>query len=145
MPSIIKDASGNGALNDLNYGSLIISDDNWQGFGSDMEVDMNFPELQEVSEVQLTNLRFIISGVYVPESSQIYGSKDGKEYYLLGEIDQSTESHTQGRNKITSKISFETQEVISLKIKSKSLNPIPPGHHRAGEASRIYVDEIVIF
>lgn len=140
-----KDASGNGALNDLNYGSLTITDDNWQGFGGNMEVNIDFPELQKVSEVQLTNLRFTISGVYVPESHQIFGTTNGNEYSLLGDINQSEESHTQGRNKVTSKISFDSKEVIGLMIISKSLNPIPTGHHRAGEASKIYIDEIVIF
>ncbi len=140
-----KDAAGEDALVDYNYASLTISDDNWQGFGGDMEVDIIFPVPQKVSEVQLTNLRFTISGVYVPESHQVFGSADGKEYFLLGEIEQKVKSHTQGRNKVTTKISFDPQEVKSLKIKSNSLNPIPQGHHRAGEASKIYLDEIVIF
>jgi len=140
-----KDAAGDGSLNDFNYASLTITDDNWQGFGGDVDVDIDFPEPQRVSEVQLTNLRFTISGVYVPELHQVYGSKDGEEYFLLAEIEQKMKSHTQGRNKVTAKISFDPQEVKSLKIKSKSLNPIPPGHHRAGEASKIYLDEIVIF
>ncbi len=140
-----KDAAGKNALIDYNYASLTITDDNWQGFGGDMEVDIVFPEPQMISEVQLTNLRFTISGVYVPESHQVFGCKDGEQYFLLGESKQIDESQTQGRNKVTAKISFDPQEVKSLKIKSKSLNPIPQEHHRAGEASKIYLDEIVIF
>ena len=70
-----KDAAGKNALIDYNYASLTITDDNWQGFGGDMEVDIDFPEPQMISEVQLTNLRFTISGVYVPESHQVLGLK----------------------------------------------------------------------
>ena len=113
------------------------------------EIPENENNNLSISESDMFNLVQIeVENMYQKDQLKDFSislSLDGKEYHLLGEIDQSTESHTQGRNKITSKISFETQEVISLKIKSKSLNPIPPDHHRAGEASRIYLDEVVIF
>ena len=140
-----KDASGKNALVDYNYASLTIADDNWQGFGGDMEVELVFPETQRISAVQLTNLRYTITGVYVPKSHHIFGSTDGNQYFLLGEVDRSAESNQQGRNKVISKISFDPQEVIALKVLSKSLSPIPAGHHQAGKDSRIYVDELVVY
>jgi hexosaminidase len=139
-----KDAAGDSALVDYNYASLSIGDDNWQGFGGNMEVILEFEEPKTVEEVQLTNLRFTISGVYIPENYRVYGSTDGLNYFRLGEIDLSKASLTQGRNKVTSNISFPAQELRSLRVTAKSLNPIPVGHHRAGESSRIYLDEIVV-
>ena len=140
-----KDAAGKHALVDYNYATLTVSDDNWQGFDGDMDVVLEFSEQQHISSVQLTNLRYTISGVYIPVSHKVFGSLDGIEYFLMGEIDLSTESNTQGRNKITSIIPFETQKVISLRVVSKSLKSIPKGHHLSGKASRIYVDEIVVY
>ena len=139
-----KDAAGDQSLVDYNYASLSISDDNWQGFGGDMEIILNFPEPVTVSEIQITNLRFTISGVYVPLNYQILGSTDGKEFSPMAELDLTKASHTQGRNKVTSKISFPAQEVLAIKVRAESLNPIPEGHHRAGETSRVYLDEIVV-
>jgi hexosaminidase len=139
-----KDAAGPDALVDYNYASLSISDDNWQGFGGDMEVLIQFPEPRSVSQVQITNLRFTISGVYVPKGYQILGSMDGKTFEQLREVDLTEASHTQGRNKVFTSIQFPASEVISLKVKAQSLDPIPEGHHRAGQSSRMYLDEIVV-
>ncbi|GJM29620.1 MAG: beta-hexosaminidase [Cyclobacteriaceae bacterium] len=139
-----KDAAGKNALVDYNYAGLTIADDNWQGFGGDMIVIMDLGEAKSVSGIQMTNLRFTISGVYVPAAHQVHGSVDGKDYQVLGKTDQSTESLVQGRNKVTSNIDFETQNVRYLKIVSEALNPIPAGHHLAGQSSKIYIDEIVV-
>ena len=35
--------------------------------------------------------------------------------------------------------------VKALKIRAKPVAPIPEGHHRAGEKSKIYVDEVVVY
>lgn len=140
-----KDAAGPQSLVDHNYASLTITDDNWQGFEEDMEVFLDFPEPQLVSRVQLTNLRFTISGVYVPVAHHVYGSEDGVDYFLLGHLDQTSESIIQGRNKVVSSVSFEGKEITSLKIVSRGLSPIPTGHHLAGQKSKVYIDEIVIY
>ena len=93
----------------------------------------------------MTSLRFTIGGVYVPENIEIHGSQDGETYTKLGKINQIEESHIQGRNKVKSEISFDKTLVKSIKIKAKSINPIPEGHHQAGNASKISVDEVVIY
>jgi hexosaminidase len=69
---------------------------------------------------------------------------DGKTFEQLREVDLTEASHTQGRNKVVTSIQFPAREVISLKVKAQSLDPIPKGHHRAGQSSRMYLDEIVV-
>lgn len=140
-----KDAAGKQALVDFNYASLTITDDNWQGFGGDMSVTLDLGEVKSVSSVTLTNLRFTISGVYVPRMHSIYGSSDGQNFKLLDQEDMSQESLTQGRNKVSSKIDFTPVDLRYLRIESDALNPIPEGHHLAGQNSRIYLDEIIVF
>ena len=132
------------ALVDYNYSRLNVGDSNWQRFSGNMEVDIVFPENREVEKVSLTGLRFTISGVYLPEKVEVLGSGDGLNFKHLGETSQLEESHMQGRNKVTTVVNFEKTNVKALKIKAKSVNPIPAGHHRAGERSKIYVDEVVV-
>ncbi len=139
-----KDAAGQHSLVDLNYGAFTVTSDNWQGFSGDMEIDFNFPDLQTVEKVQITSLRMTISGIYVPEQFQVWGSSDGEEYQLLSESQDLPRSHTQGRNKVKVTLQFDPVKIRSLKLKARSVDPIPAGHHRAGESSRIYVDEVVI-
>jgi len=140
-----KDAAGQNALVDYNYAGLTIADDNWQGFSENMSVILDLGKELAVSRVELTNLRFTISGVYIPELHQVWGSLDNENFDLLGQVDMSHQSQVQGRNKVTSSISFEKQPARYLKITSTGLNPIPEGHHLAGQTSKIYLDEIVVF
>ncbi|MDN5211352.1 family 20 glycosylhydrolase [Fulvivirgaceae bacterium BMA12] len=139
-----KNGGGDKALIDYNYSRLNVGDANWQRFSGDMEVDIVFPENREVEKVSLTGLRFTISGVYAPEKVEVSGSEDGVNFKHLGETSQLQESHTQGRNKVTTVVNFEKSNVKALRIKAKSVAPIPAGHHRAGERSKIYVDEVVV-
>jgi hexosaminidase len=132
-------------LVDLNYGKLHRWDSNWQTIKGDLEVDIIFSESTEIEKLEMTSLRFTIGGVYVPENIEIHGSQDGETYTKLGKINQIEESHIQGRNKVKSEISFDKTLVKSIKIKAKSINPIPEGHHQAGNASKISVDEVVIY
>jgi hexosaminidase len=139
-----KDAAGKSALVDYNYASLTVADDNWQGFGGDMEVVLDLGEIKPISNIEVTNLRFTISGVYVPRSYQVTGSEDGQNYQELGKTDLKAKCLVQGRNKVTTKINFEIQNVRYLKIMAEALNPIPTGHHLAGQPGKIYLDEIVV-
>ncbi len=139
-----KNGGGDRALIDYNYARLNVGDANWQRFSGDMEVDIVFPENREVEKVSLTGLRFTISGVYTPQKVEVSGSEDGVNFKPLGETAQLQESHTQGRNKVTTVVNFEKTNVKALRIKAKSVAPIPAGHHRAGERSKIYVDEVVV-
>lgn len=132
-------------LVDLNYGKLHRWDSNWQTIKGDLEVDIIFSKLTEIEKLEMTSLRFTIGSVYLPESIEIYGSEDGKAYTKLGKVNQVEESHIQGRNKVKSEISFDKTLVKSIKIKAKSVNPIPEGHHQSGNPSRILVDEVIIY
>lgn len=140
-----KSAAGERALIDLNYGKLTQGDAAWQQFNGDIEVDLIFPEVVEVEKLEMTTLRFTISGTYPPEYVEILGSKDGKSYKLLGKTNQLLESHVQGRNKVLTTVNFPKTSLKSIRVKAKSINPIPEGHHRAASASRILVDELVVY
>lgn len=132
-------------LVDLNYGKLNRSDRNWQNIDGDLDVDLIFKTPKTIKSLEVTSLRFTNSSVYVPEYIEIYGSKDGDTFTKLGEVKQLEKSHTQGRNKVVSIINFTETTVKAVKVKAKSVNPIPEGHRRVGGASKILIDELVIF
>lgn len=132
-------------LVDFNYGKLQRWDGNWQTIDGDLEVDLIFPNPIEVEKLEMTSLQFTFGGVYVPEQIEVYGSQDGKLFTKLTVIDQIEKSHTQGRNKVKSEISFDKLTVKAIRVKAKSVNPIPKGHFKAGNTSKIMIDEIVLY
>ncbi|MFT7163295.1 MAG: hexosaminidase, partial [Bacteroidia bacterium] len=140
-----KSAGGQYALIDLNYGMLTQGDAAWQQFNGDIEVDLVFSEAIEVEKLEMTTLRFTISGTYPPEYVTVLGSVDGKSYKTLGKTNQLLESHIQGRNKVLTTVNFQKTQLKSIRVIAKSINPIPEGHHKVGTASRIMVDEVVVY
>ena len=141
---IIKDPELKYGLVDLNYGKLTAWDRNWQRFNGDLDVDLILPESKEISSLEITSLRFTNSSIYIPERIEVFGSQDGVTYTKLGAFEQLENSHTQGRNKVKSIIEFNKTEVKAIKVKAKSVNPIPEGHRRVGAASIIAIDEIIV-
>ncbi|MEO9512817.1 MAG: family 20 glycosylhydrolase [Flavobacteriaceae bacterium] len=131
-------------LVDLSYGKLHRWDSNWQTVKGDLEVDIIFQEPTTIENLEMTCLRFTIGGLYIPAYLEVYGSEDGKLYSKLGEVHKKKESATQGRNKVKYTVDFDRTVAKSIKIKAKSVNPIPEGHHQEGKPSRILVDEIII-
>ncbi len=137
-----KDAAGAMALIDYNYGSLTITDDNWQGFSRNLDVELQFSEPQVFKSLRFQALRFTISGVYVPVQAEVWGS-NGEEV-LLGSKTSLDEGTIQGRNKVSIEIPLKEIQVNSLRIKAATESPIPQGHHRAGEVPKLYIDELVV-
>lgn len=131
-------------LTDLNYGKLNSGDPNWVSFGNEMEVDIAFETPVEVAEVSLNALRFTISGIYIPEIIEVFGSEDGKNFNKLGQDDKIAESQVQGRNKVPYAIAFDPVKLKVLRIKGKTVHPIPWGHHKAESTATMKIDEIVV-
>ncbi len=131
-------------LSDLNYGKLSRSDNNWQIISKNATIGMIFENKTNVKELKLNSLRFTIAGVYPPEEIEVFGSADGHSFVKIGSLDQKEIALIQGRNKIESTIRLEASEIKELKIKFKTLDPIPEGHRAAGRTSSILVDEIQV-
>ncbi|MEM7380940.1 MAG: family 20 glycosylhydrolase [Bacteroidota bacterium] len=132
-------------LTDLTYGKLNSEDEVYVDYPNEIAIELHFEEPTQVKEVNFNALRFTISGIYSPETVVVEGSKDGNNFSKLAELDQTEISHTQGRNKIAHSLNFSETEVKALRLKIKSPGPIPEGHHRAGETSKMKIDEIVVY
>ena len=131
-------------MTDLSYGRNTSADKNWHRFKNDAEIILSFEESTTVKEVDFNSLRYTILGIYAPKKVEVWGSEDGKNYNLLGEIEELEKSLEQGRNKVNCNISFSPTTVKKIKVKAFSHRPLEEGHHRAGENSVIAIDEIVV-
>lgn len=131
-------------LMDLSYARLHISDKNWLEFSDGLDLELQFDEAKEISQVSFNALRYTISAVYPPELVEVYGSEDGQSFAKLAELDQTEVSHIQGRNKIRSTLTFSPTKVKALRLVGHELNPVPEGHHTAGRKARIKIDEVVV-
>ena len=98
-------------------------------FVNDATIDLSFDEAKEISSISFNSLRYTISGVYPPHTVEVHGSKDGRNYFNLGSTEQIEIASEQGRNKINTKIEFDE---------------LPVGHHKAGQAASMRIDEIVV-
>ncbi len=141
-----KSAGGESALTDLNFGSNWSVDSLWQGFQAPkIEVDVILDTLQEVGEVHLNFLQIAISGIYMPEQIRIFGTRDKEPFSVLAEKNLDYQAKVQGRYIQNASIQFPKTMVDKLKIELQSVNPIYEGHHRQGELSKVYLDEIVVY
>ncbi|MFK7772178.1 MAG: beta-N-acetylhexosaminidase [Saprospiraceae bacterium] len=143
----VKDQKGkpHPKMTDLSYGRLTSADKAWHRFRNEVELTLSFDESTSVKEVNFNSLRYTILGIYPPKKVEVWGSTDGKEFKLLGEIEQLEKSLEQGRNKVKSAISFSPTAVKKIKIKAFAHRPLGEGHHRVGENSVIAIDEIIVF
>lgn len=141
------EAGKNTALTDLNYGTLAsaTSKANWQGFNDDVDIELILNEATNINSVSVASLKKSINGTYPPRHIEVYGSTDGINFKKIGDSDFIKTSLIQGRNKITTDIPCKAKGIKKLKIKAYTINPIPEGHHRAGEKSMLLIDEIAVF
>lgn len=132
------------ALTDLSYARLHVSDKNWLKFKNDFSTSIDFESPTLIKEVNFNSLRYTISGIYPPKKIEIWGSENGSDFLLLGQLDQLEKSLKQGRNKINNKVTFDPIRLSTIKIKAFGHRPLGKGHHRAGQNSIIAIDEIVV-
>lgn len=140
-----KNGGGETALTDLNYASNWTVDSLWQAFRSpEIELEVVLDKKEKIKEVRMNFLQVAISGIYMPENIELFGSVDGNKYEKISEQNLIEFAKVQGRYVQRVKMNFEKTELKYLKIKMKSVNPIYEGHHRAGALSKVYLDEVIV-
>lgn len=131
-------------LIDLQYARLHPGDTSWQAFNGNLDVVLEFEESIEITEVNITALRFTNAGVYLPGSVAVFGSLEGEYFQKLGKRIQREESLEQGRNKHTTQVVFPSTKVKKIRVEAKNPGVIPAGHRHAGADAKMYFDEIVV-
>lgn len=132
-------------LSDLSYGKLHISDPHWQRSGTEMTTILTFPDTITASKLSFNALRFTISGVYPPRLVDIWASKDGERYELIMAQETDDRNLVQGRNKVPMSVDFQETELQYLKVRLTTHPILPAGHHRAGQAATMAIDELQVW
>lgn len=133
-------------LTDLHFARLTTADTNWQSLPHEATLNLAFAEPTLASSLRFSALRFTISGIYPPQTVEVFGTTVSSKGELipLGSIQQLEKGSRQGRNKVGCQLTFPPKELLSLQLKLKTFGTIPVGHHAAGEAGRIFIDELVV-
>jgi hexosaminidase len=131
-------------LTDLQHARLTPVDTNWYKSGNEFLFTLSFDEPTTVSSLSLSTLRYTISAIYPPHTVEVLGAAAGAKFSSLGTLDQADKAAKQGRNKVSSTLTFASTEVTAIQVRLKAYSKIPEGHHRAGDKARIYLDELVV-
>ncbi len=135
---------GDNALVDGTLGGDDYKDGRWQGFyGTDADIEI---DLGTWTKVNALNIGFLVNAhdwILRPDTIQVYGSYNGKDYTLRGTFPLTT--------KVTSEGNFTFRERFEIPISTRLLrivvkNPgkLPDGLPGAGFDSWIFMDEIVV-
>jgi len=135
---------GDNALVDGVIGSDDYKDGHWQGFyGTDADIEIDLGTWSKVNSVEIGFLVNAHDWILRPDTVEIYGSYNGKDYTLRGTFPITTE--------VTRKGNFVFREKFEIPISTKLLrivvkNPgkLPEGLPGAGYDSWIFMDEIAV-
>lgn len=120
---------------------------NWLGFeGNDLEAIIDLETEQPIYKVSAAFLQVVNHIVFLPKSVSFYASNDGKNFELLGTVDNP--KPLQKESKINDIQNFGLEGLGRsfryLKIQADNMETAPDWHHGAGLPSWIFVDEVIV-
>ncbi len=135
---------GDNALVDGTLGSDDYKDGRWQGFyGTDADIEI---DLGTWTKVEALNIGFLVNAhdwILRPDTIQVYGSYNGKDYTLRGTFPLTTEVTREGNFTFRERFEIPISTRL-LRIVVKNPGKLPDGLPGAGFDSWIFMDEIVV-
>ena len=135
---------GDGALLDGSLGSDDYKDGHWQGFyGTDADIEI---DLGKWSKINTLNIGFLANAhdwILRPNTVEVYGSYNGKDYTLRGTFPITTEVSREGNFTFRERFDIPISTRL-LRIVVKNPGKLPEGLPGAGFDSWIFMDEIVV-
>lgn len=138
-------ADGPSTLINRQMASTDFLDGKWLGFEStNLDATLALAETREVSSITLGYLYNPNSWIFEPQSFNVSGSQDGKEFFEVGRLDitRINEQKNGGRNELI--ITFPPKWLRYMKIHAENIGVCPPGHSGEGEPAWLFVDEILV-
>jgi len=113
----------------------------WLGFqGVDLDAEMIFPDVTEITSVDLRFFKGNGQWIYLPRNIQVLTSKNGKTYEVLKSVD-----NIRSIGKVANlKLELNNLKTKYLKITAKNAGKIPQGLPGEGNQAWLFVDEISI-
>jgi len=135
---------GDAALVDGLMGSDDYADGHWQGFyGIDADIEIDLGKWSKVSTIDIGFLVNAHDWILRPDTVEVYGSYNGKDYTLRGTFPITTEVTRKGNYIFREKFDIPISTRL-LRIVVKNPGVLPEGHPGAGYDSWIFMDEIVV-
>ena len=135
---------GDNALVDGTLGGGDYKDGRWQGFyGTDADIEI---DLGTWTKVNALNIGFLVNAhdwILRPDTIQVYGSYNGKDYTLRGTFPLTTEVTREGNFTFRERFEIPISTRL-LRIVVKNPGKLPDGLPGAGFDSWIFMDEIVV-
>jgi len=135
---------GDNALVDGVLGSDYYGDGHWQGFyGTDADIELDLGTWSKINSVEIGFLVNAHDWILRPDTLEIYGSYNGKDYTLRGTFPITTEVTREGNFVFREKFEIPISTKL-LRIVVKNPGKLPEGLPGAGYDSWIFMDEIVV-
>jgi hypothetical protein len=117
----------------------------WQAFsGNDLIIELDLGKETAIEQVQMGFYQCTPSWVILPRELQVYGSQDGINYTLIGNVSHNIAIEVEAALKHDFKLQVNKQKVSYLRVVAKYAGPLPASHPAKGSASMIFADELII-
>ncbi|MFK7771636.1 MAG: exo-alpha-sialidase [Saprospiraceae bacterium] len=142
-----KNYPGIGAkgLVDRKKGTTNFRTSHWMGFaGGDLEAVIELEKKTNFQKVTASLLSDQGSWIFMPESIEVYCSKDGKDFKLLNskKINPTKEGEAIGLH--FEEVTFPKDKAKFIKVVLKNIPSIPGWHDGKGTPPWLFIDEILI-
>ena len=135
---------GDGALVDGTLGSDDYKDGHWQGFyGTDADIEIDLGKWDKINTIDIGFLVNAHDWILRPDTVEVYGSYNGKDYTLRGSFPITTEVTQEGNFTFREKFEIPMSTRL-LRIVVKNPGKLPEGLPGAGYDSWIFMDEMVV-
>ena len=126
-------------------GSNNYTDGLWQGFlANDLVATIDLDKNETLSKVTVGCLQDTRSWIFMPSGVSVYGSKDGKEFSLLGKLENDISERATGSVRKDFTVKFDKQELRFVKVVADNIGTCPEWHNGKGQAAFLFVDEIIV-
>lgn len=117
----------------------------WQGYrGDDMDVIIELPEQEDVSEVTVGFLQDMDNYIWMPKEMEVLVSTDGENFTSAGRRSSELPIDLEGVRIEDWTVSFEPTSARYVRIKACQFGTIPSWHRGYGDLPFIFTDEISI-
>lgn len=138
---------GSSKLFDLKEGSLAFKDGRWTGFlGYDLNTSVDLGSEKQIDKISINCLENVGNWIMLPTRLELYASLEkDKGFQKVGEVKIKRDDGS--KEPIVKRFTLEVPETKGRYFKIIVRNPgvLPPWHDGAGQASWIFVDEIILW
>lgn len=145
IPNEKYSAQGGKSLVDLKRGSTNFVDGMWLGFeGTHTGANMTLKKSETIKSVSVGALSAPASWIFFPAAIEVYTSKNGAEFKLVGKKSYKPIAASNDISKKFFDISIPETKTKHIKVVIKSPLKNPDWHPNPGGKSWVFVDEIIL-